>query len=254
MRPTNTPEDTSHESSNPSQHLAHIKSFPDVVVECGGTIWDLHKAVLTARSEWFRAALLGPFREARTGQISIQGHDDFMIQFLIDYIYTGDYDWRKLQGDLPLVEVYMDVFDLADYFLLPDLRELSEEAFTGMLLKTVPNTQAKYPINSDDTAELFEVVRQVYARENSPAARAFQQIVTIAMHSIVYETETNTVAGLIREIPAVGTDILEFLLTRQKVFRYCKERCVRCSGTSMFHRLLYSCLCREINTHRSNTP
>lgn len=37
----------------------------DVDVKCGDHTWKLHKAILCARSVWFKKALTGPFKTTR---------------------------------------------------------------------------------------------------------------------------------------------------------------------------------------------
>ncbi|KAI1129939.1 hypothetical protein F5Y10DRAFT_290377 [Nemania abortiva] len=198
--------------SGHSQNLTHIGARPDVIVECGGSSWDAHGAILTSRCRFFKALLdLENGNEIR--KVFIEGLDEYMVEYLLEYIYTGDYDWRKIQGNLTLTEAYMDAFDAADYFLLPDLCKLSEAAFIEMLQTILPAFQYN---RRPDATHLFEVVKQVYAWKDTPAGKAFRPIVAGAMHSVQRGLNPAVFIDLIEEIPQLAVDILKFTIQRRE--------------------------------------
>lgn len=50
-----------------------------------------HKAILAARSDWFRSALRPGFREAREGRIVLSEDDPKIFEALLEFLYTGEY-------------------------------------------------------------------------------------------------------------------------------------------------------------------
>lgn len=105
--------------------------------------------------------------------------------------------------------VAVTVFDLADYFLLQTLRGRVETGFVNAVSvweRTFPRE-----IGAD---KLFEVLRDVYTRENSPASKAFRTPLSNALHRIRIQhgIDATGLIALIDEIPAVGADLLKLSL------------------------------------------
>ncbi|RYP67180.1 hypothetical protein DL771_007408 [Monosporascus sp. 5C6A] len=97
-------------------------NFSDVVVRCGDKSWKLHRLILSSRCAWFDKALNGKFMEASTGVVTIENFEPDKVYPMIQFIYTGKLpcsDSDDMQF-LPLIYLY----ELGDYFLLPELCEV----------------------------------------------------------------------------------------------------------------------------------
>ncbi|KAI3330721.1 hypothetical protein F4824DRAFT_504798 [Ustulina deusta] len=218
--------DSDTASQDFQKDLLDLASLSDVVVQCGAKTWNLHRAILAQRSQWFRKALLGGFQEAKTKTIRIEEFNEDAVDSIIKHIYGRPADWEKLQGERSFTRLCMDIFNMADYFLLPDLCQSLEGAFGHMVFTKVPAFQARRKRRLD-TTELFDIVREVYA-EALPAGKAFRPVLATALHSIQYGINNVAFASLIDEVPAVAADVLKFTFTHHppqgRYPRYC-HRC-----------------------------
>ncbi|KAK8070682.1 hypothetical protein PG997_010885 [Apiospora hydei] len=61
----------------------------DAKVTVDDTTWPVHKSILCPRSEYFRKAFTGPFSEATTNQLTIEGQDAAAVGLVLYYLYTG---------------------------------------------------------------------------------------------------------------------------------------------------------------------
>ncbi|RYP53831.1 hypothetical protein DL768_001282 [Monosporascus sp. mg162] len=98
-------------------------NFSDVEVRCGDKSWKLHKLILSSRCAWFDKALNGEFMEASSGVVTIDNFEPDKVYPMILFIYTGKSpcpDPDDIQF-LPLISLY----ELGDYFLLPELCEVA---------------------------------------------------------------------------------------------------------------------------------
>lgn len=111
----------------------------------------------------------------------------------------------------------MDIFDLGDYFLLPDLCQMIEEEFYEAMQSM---SAAINKINQPGTAvpkELFNFVREVYSREHSPAAEAFRTPLALIVQSVLYKLDAAKVVSLLREVPLLGADIVTHTIVRRNM-------------------------------------
>ncbi|KAA8905762.1 hypothetical protein FN846DRAFT_735263 [Sphaerosporella brunnea] len=63
-----------------------------------------HKAILAARSNWFRSALLSGFREAREGKITILEDDPKIFEALLEFLYSGEYPLSSLENNARTIQ------------------------------------------------------------------------------------------------------------------------------------------------------
>lgn len=73
--------------------LLNSREFSDLEIIVGPerkTIYG-HKAILAARSEWFRSALRPAFREGRENRITVLEDDPKIFEALLEFLYTGEY-------------------------------------------------------------------------------------------------------------------------------------------------------------------
>jgi len=61
----------------------------DYTIIAGGLEMHVHRAVLVACSDYFRAMLTGDMRESRESCVTLQGITSFGLQAVIEFIYSG---------------------------------------------------------------------------------------------------------------------------------------------------------------------
>jgi len=61
----------------------------DYTIIAGGLEMHVHRAVLVACSDYFRAMLTGDMRESRESCVTLQGISSFGLQAVIEFIYSG---------------------------------------------------------------------------------------------------------------------------------------------------------------------
>ncbi|RYO90671.1 hypothetical protein DL766_006160 [Monosporascus sp. MC13-8B] len=98
-------------------------NLSDVEIRCRDKSWKLHKLILSSRCTWFDKALNGKFMEASSGVVTIENFEPDRVYQMIQFIYTGrlpcsDPDDKQF---LPLIYLY----ELGDYFVLPELCEIT---------------------------------------------------------------------------------------------------------------------------------
>ncbi|KAI8627889.1 BTB/POZ protein [Xylariaceae sp. FL1651] len=105
--------------------------FSDVTVTCGDSEWKLHRAILSTRSDWFRAALCGNFDEAESRIINLHEQNPDIVRILIEWIYIRDRsepDKAMAYGnEIGRLENSIELLRAADFFCLSDLRLICEE-------------------------------------------------------------------------------------------------------------------------------
>ena len=137
----------------------------------------------------------------------------------------------------------VDVFNLADYFLLPDLKKSAEHAFGHMLFTMIPHFQRNSNLQSESkTSKVVKVVHEVYSDEDSPASKAFRPILTMALHSAQYGLHKPTFAMLIEEVPTAAIDLLKFSLTERPSERTYPAKCSTCEKKIADIEVGFSCV------------
>ena len=89
----------------------------DFIIRCPTKEFSVHRNILCARSEVFRASILTPMQEAARGEIFIKEIGEKALTSVIHYIYTGELEL----GENP------DILDLAwagTKYLLPGFMDL----------------------------------------------------------------------------------------------------------------------------------
>ncbi|KAK4963380.1 hypothetical protein LTR10_001008 [Elasticomyces elasticus] len=64
----------------------------DLKIKLGDHIWNVHKNIVCARSDFFVKACEGKFKEADDGVVEIHDDDPTVIDKMIHYIYKTEYD------------------------------------------------------------------------------------------------------------------------------------------------------------------
>ncbi|XP_046382947.1 BTB/POZ domain-containing protein 9 isoform X2 [Ischnura elegans] len=102
-----------------SEHIGALylnDEYSDVVLLVEGHRFHGHKAILAARSEYFRALLFGGLRESQQTEIELKGTSVVAVKSLLKYIYTGHMSLVNQKED-----VILDMLGLAHQYGFVDL-------------------------------------------------------------------------------------------------------------------------------------
>ena len=69
--------------------LFNNKEFSDMEIECDGEIFYCHQAILSTRSDVFRAMFQEDMAENRTNKVTIKEIDSDVVREMLYFIYTG---------------------------------------------------------------------------------------------------------------------------------------------------------------------
>ncbi|KAK5704552.1 hypothetical protein LTR17_021786 [Elasticomyces elasticus] len=72
--------------------LLTSEEHTDLKIMLGDRVWNVHKAIVCARSDFFAKACKGDFKEADDGVVEIHDDDPMVIDKVIHYIYKTEYD------------------------------------------------------------------------------------------------------------------------------------------------------------------
>jgi hypothetical protein len=86
--------------------LLNSGDFSDLEIIVGKErkVLHAHKAILAARSDWFRSALRPGFREAREGRINVLEDDPKIFEALLEFLYTGEYPLQNLENNIRTIQ------------------------------------------------------------------------------------------------------------------------------------------------------
>jgi len=91
----------------------------DVVVNCGGKVFNCHKFILKARSPVFNAMFKTNMKEGKSGEINVDNHDPNVFADMLHFIYTGR---------IPINDkLSKDLLTAANYYQLEQLKTACEE-------------------------------------------------------------------------------------------------------------------------------
>ena len=101
--------------------LFNDKEFSDVEIECAGEIFNCHRAILSTRSDYFRAMFQADMAENRTKKVTITDIDSEVAGEMLHFIYTGG------TNENPLKERSKELLAAADKYQLDVLKSICED-------------------------------------------------------------------------------------------------------------------------------
>jgi hypothetical protein len=110
------------------QNAAREESNSDLVLSLDGVRISAHKAVLTARSKYFKNLLEGKFAEAHGAEVKIEGISEEVMRLFLDYLYGGN---KQLINN----DTAVDLLEAADRFLHEELHQVCERFLVESLDK-----------------------------------------------------------------------------------------------------------------------
>ncbi|CBF73627.1 hypothetical protein AN7973.2 [Aspergillus nidulans FGSC A4] len=96
------PESSNWPDKKAQEHLLdlitslHLNSeYSDLEIVCKGRTFPAHKLVVCSRSEYFKRACFGEFKETRE-PICLDNTDPVLLEKVLEFLYTGNYTVRRL--------------------------------------------------------------------------------------------------------------------------------------------------------------
>lgn len=121
--------------------------YQDMVVRCESREWKVHRVILCASSEYFSKAcedtfeVCTPFhvsksslirrKEGISGEINLQEDDPEMVDNMLRFLYTSDYQ-DNAEGGRPLL-VNAKMYAIGDKYRIEALKKLAKTKFSGAL-------------------------------------------------------------------------------------------------------------------------
>jgi len=106
------------------EHLGKLfndKEFSDVEIKCDGEIFNCHQAILSTRSDIFRAMFQADMTESLTKKVDIKDIDSEVVRELLHFIYTGSVNENVLK------EKARELLAAADMYQLDVLKNICED-------------------------------------------------------------------------------------------------------------------------------
>ncbi|KAK7946329.1 uncharacterized protein PG986_010650 [Apiospora aurea] len=129
----------------------------DAKVTVDDTTWPVHKSILCSRSEYFRKAFTGPFSEATSNQLTIEGQDATAVEMVLYYLFTGHVHNFSEIGS---IRGAFNLFVAADYFDIEYMKQEALERFDYSFHAIHPNEPL---LNDEDLGALFCAARLAYS-------------------------------------------------------------------------------------------
>ncbi|KAK1486187.1 hypothetical protein CABS01_13404 [Colletotrichum abscissum] len=120
--------------SSDDYELLKTGMLSDCQIKCEGKTWNLHKSILCARSKYFMRCLTGDWPEAKTGIFEITCFTEKQMDLLINYIYTGVFDFYSVCQNDTFLHTAIQLWTLGDYFLVKVLCSEVEWELTAYTL------------------------------------------------------------------------------------------------------------------------
>lgn len=245
--------------------MLHTGAYSDIKITCQGSEFNVHRTVLIASGgDFFRAAILGPWKEAATSVIDLPENEPSIIARVLFFIYTGEYlnelvstkpsqlhsvldlykqnseDNAKLRDEWNL---HTEMFAMATKFGIPDLRLKAKIHFTKAISTAYNESAGERTFAS--LPGVVETVKKVY---ESPVESFRELQVIIASHFAVEvdwahsNNEGFPDENLFKEVPGLVLDLFMGYAVDLTAGWFCPDE-------KTARRLwLPSCKCRKIRT------
>ncbi|KAI4788803.1 hypothetical protein KUCAC02_035623 [Chaenocephalus aceratus] len=108
--------------------------FTDVALQCGesGQVFHCHKALLAARSSYFKVMFTADMRERSNSVIKLIGVDCLVLDALVNYVYTAEFLIRLLD-----VDNCLGMHTFAEMHLCPGLEREARRVMLGRFTELI---------------------------------------------------------------------------------------------------------------------
>ncbi|KAJ0116889.1 btb poz domain-containing protein [Diaporthe amygdali] len=186
----------------------------DVKVKCADYTWKLHKAILCARSKWFKSALAGSYRGTGTGEVIEEDFEKLDLEPFLKFLYTGSFDIQKSYPGVDAFVALMRVWKTADYFCHDELCDLAVCAAKDHAQELARTFCSAFPAigHGDKVESLLEssfnpAVRTLYDEANESLKSSFLPILLeLALASTHRLSQSNAFQSLLHDTPGFAVD------------------------------------------------
>ncbi|KAK4961874.1 hypothetical protein LTR10_002367 [Elasticomyces elasticus] len=107
----------------------------DLIIRCADNRWDVHKLIVCSQSPVLAKACEGAFKEAEEGLITLHEDDPWVVEAMLEFIYTLDFDDSYSDiAETPPIVFTVNLHMAADKFDIPGLRKLTALKFHAQAL------------------------------------------------------------------------------------------------------------------------
>ncbi|CCE31606.1 uncharacterized protein CPUR_05459 [Claviceps purpurea 20.1] len=193
------------------------KAFCDLEIVCGETRYQVHRVVVCSYSSVIRTACLGPWKEGTCGVYRIKDCPDVLVERMLDYIYTGDYDELSSKGpaevgqeppqkvaklqSAPHTMLHAKMTKLGDMYLIEGLVQFATQRFMKLLTsETTKNI-------------LVDIIPEIYAFRSNSANGIRNGVVGFMRERLAQLPLAADVDGpmwdIMRDVPEFTRDLLK---------------------------------------------
>ncbi|KAK4503133.1 hypothetical protein PRZ48_006560 [Zasmidium cellare] len=206
---------------DPGQAPAQLASaipngkYSDLVVECDGHSWRVHKAVLCTQSSFFTKACEGnTWNEASSGIVTLPDDHPEAVCAVMQYLYTSDYQVKSTPGQTPTLEpLVLDVlvYTLADKLDVQPLVQFAAKRFC-VRLQGMQSELWK-------TAAFPEAIRELYLNAPDTDRKMHKTVMEISTaHAVKLLTESYGLEfrKVVEEVKTFGTEFQLAAISRRQ--------------------------------------
>ncbi|KAK3640303.1 hypothetical protein LTR56_011899 [Elasticomyces elasticus] len=154
---------------NALKNAFHNPKHSDLIIRCADNRWTVHKVIVCSQSPVLAKACEGRFKEAEEGLITLQEDDPRVVEAMLQFIYTLDFDDSCHDADeMPAIVFNVNVHIAADKFDIPVLRKLTAFKFHA------------YALTKWDTAGFAEAAALVFDAGTAVEESLREIVVSIA--------------------------------------------------------------------------
>ncbi|KAK2853272.1 hypothetical protein FQN49_005239 [Arthroderma sp. PD_2] len=95
--PTELPVDPNRELKDSLASLRKDPEYSDLMIICRSYTFLAHKCIVCPRSEYFAKVCHSRFREGISGKIELHNDEPVLVEKVLDYLYTLDYEAEALE-------------------------------------------------------------------------------------------------------------------------------------------------------------
>ncbi|KAJ6199969.1 hypothetical protein J3E72DRAFT_238593 [Bipolaris maydis] len=176
-------------------------NLSDLTLNFGDKSWQIHKALASCHSKWFRKAITIGFEEIDSGVVTLQDDIEFTdaVDCMVSYVYEAGYNASKYSTSESLLHAQVAI--LADKYDCASLYDLARTSFANTVKAVESDDWAVIADFTYDNTST-EVLAHVELRGLVVAAVA-------GRHSVLTSTIRNeSIVELLRSSADLATDLL----------------------------------------------